>query len=178
MIRRSTPGQSACGKRAHPNRCRRCDGRAQRAVETPLRAELPAPGFDEPLMDAVPATGQRVKRGGGGQHAAADGEPQAIPCHRVDESRGIARQHQTGDGVLGHIDGQRPEDDRRLHQTSTREPVAQPRIPLELCRQEKRGRAQHLIGRLRGPHEADVRKPSRHRRDAEITPASNVHFAQ
>ena len=105
--------QQASGQRTAVNDLGTRDEEPQRAIESPLRSELAASRVGQPVVDATPAMGQRFERRAGGQGAPADGEPQAVTRHRIDEPGRVAGDEEAIDPLRRGIDRQRSENCRR-----------------------------------------------------------------
>ncbi len=82
---------------------------------------------------------------------AADGEPQAVAGHRIDEPGGIAREQEARHRPTGSFDSQRAQHDRRRDQACGGEPLGQDRIARQFSPQEHDGVPQGGIASLTAP---------------------------
>ena len=128
-------------------------------------------------VDAAPAVCERVERGRRGQLAAVNREAQAVAGHRIDEAGRVAGEQQTVDRGRRDVDGERPEDDGRHGEAGGGGAVGEQRVARKFAKQE-RGRVGELgVSGAGRSDEADVGQPTRHRRDADVVIATDVHLA-
>src|SRR5262245_12042121 len=168
----------ATGRR--PNGGGRIDDRAQQAVELPFGGKLLPPGLSEPGMHAVPTVPKRVKRGKRCELSAANGEPQAVAGHGVDEARRVpCEQKPVGD----HATRKRINRERSKHcgapdHAGLRKPVAQKRILGELAGEQGGRLSQHGVSTRRRLHQANVRQAVREGSHTDVSASPNVHFPE
>src|SRR5206468_9573184 len=100
------------------------------------------------------------------------------PGDWVHEPGGIARQQETVHVLTALVDSQRAEHDWPAGEPRISQPLAEHRVTSNFTLQ-KRGRPGHRrIARMRWPDQTHVRPAARHRRDADVSPASHVHLAK
>ena len=170
--------QIPCAGRRQTHGDRRADQAAQRAVESPLGAELPAAPRREPIVDAGPAVRERAKRGLRGEFAAADGEAQAVAGHRIDEAGGVAGEQQASAAARRAAStASGPSTDRRATSRARAKRSRSSGSPPARSCTRRADRADRLAARG-GLHQTDVGQPVGHRRHADVAAAPDVHLAE
>lgn len=114
----------------------------------------------------------------GSKIAAADGEPQAVPGHRIDKSGRVARKEQPVERDFVYVDGKRPEHDGRRGEAGAVKPIAQRLVSRELASQRQLGIPKRFVCGIRWLDEAHVGEATGKGSHADVTIFPHVHLAK
>ena len=132
----------------------------------------------ESCVDVGPSALERPQRRRGREFRATGGKAEAVAGHRIDEPAGVAGSQQPVDRLTRAVNGERSEHDRRRDPPRGCRALAQDRIARQLAIKQASGVAKIGICGPRGSHQADVRQPARHRRDADVPSPPDVHLSE
>src|SRR5262249_37013294 len=111
------------------------DQSAYGAVEAPLRAKLTLAEAAKLRVGTAQTPAEGSERNLTRQFSAADGEPQTVAGHRIDEARRIAGEQQPGHAGVRRVNGERTEDDGRRDERRGSKAFAEARVSRNLPEQ-------------------------------------------